>query len=110
MGYSATSEAFKALEEVTKFCVENTGELNTWKHNDRYFFYEVGRENADGAITGSIVEMTPKQTVRGKSSFRIEPNGDVTRFPYLPKYLRKHFAAEKRTRAAFAEGAMFYSE
>ncbi len=49
-------------------------------------FYERGRENADGAITGTVWK--PLNDAAGhvirRGGYRIEPDGKVTRFPGLP--------------------------
>lgn len=53
-------------------------------------FYEVGRENADGAITGTVWKPwaeDPSRVVK-RGGFRIEPDGTVSRFPGLKKEVR----------------------
>lgn len=48
-------------------------------------FWEVGRENASGAITGTVWKPwaeDPSRVVR-RGGFRIEPDGRVSRFPGL---------------------------
>jgi hypothetical protein len=68
-------------------------------------FWEVGRENADGAITGTVWKPwshDPSRVVK-KGGFRIEPDGTVTRFPGLSVEERREAAAwaKKRYREVF---------
>lgn len=62
-------------------------------------FWETGREQADGAITGTVWRACgPEQVTRG-GSFRIEACGRVARFPGLARCV---------LRAAELEGAKRY--
>ena len=58
-------------------------------------FFEIGKENYDGAITGTVWKFletfddTGKFNCKKSGSFRIEPTGFITRFPLLPKEIKK---------------------
>ncbi len=87
MGYSCTVLADDALREIQEMYASKS---NFWKGDDgREYFFDIGRENEDGAITGTVIQMNGKY---GKKigSVRIEPNGFVTRFPHLPKRIMAH--------------------
>jgi len=88
MGYSCTKAADDTLQGMMKF--SRAGESNTWR-DDRgtKFFYEIGREHADGAITGSIMKFINSHQCIPAGNFRINPNGSVARFPHINKAMRK---------------------
>lgn len=71
-------------------------------------FWEVGRENADGAITGTVWKpwaVDPLRVVR-RGGFRIEPDGRVSRFPGLSAAERAKASEAGRTgyRASYHVG------
>ena len=74
MGYSCAAKADYVLNTF-----RGDGESsNTWRGPDgREYFYEVGRENRDGAITGSVWCMDGYR----KGSFRIARDGRIERAP-----------------------------
>ena len=50
-------------------------------------FYERGREQPDGAMTGSVYVPVGTNGCRKRGSFRINADGKVTRFPGLTRVL-----------------------
>jgi len=75
---------------------ENSG--NSWEHKGNKYFWNIGNEQEQGAITGGIhvycqEDGTPDPTgeyARRKGSFRIEANGKITRAGYgMKKHLNK---------------------
>lgn len=84
MGYSCSAKADEALESLRDMLQAGNQNLpcNVWigtggeKH-----FYEIGREQADGAITGAVWKFLPDNSARKIGAFRIEPNGRIERFP-----------------------------
>ena len=63
-------------------------------------FWETGRENGDGAITGTVWKLEPDRLhVVRRGSFRIEATGKVARFPGLPVALARE--AEKAGEAQY---------
>ena len=59
-------------------------------------FFEIGKENYDGAITGTVwkfqkdtSEISENSYIKKAGSFRINPNGFIKRFPLLPKEIKK---------------------
>ena len=99
MGYSATAAAFDTLERIVREAGPEYGS-NGWQAvNGRNYFYERGDEHTDGAITGTVLcNYLPSEwraewgtynpnSCKAAGSFRIEPNGKVTRFAGIPKTL-----------------------
>ena len=57
---------------------------------------KIGKENYDGAITGTVwkfqkdtSEISENSYIKKAGSFRINPNGFIKRFPLLPKEIKK---------------------
>ena len=64
-------------------------------------FYETGRENVGGAITGTVWKSAGGNLVTKRGYFNIQPDGFVKAFPGLPAaMLRK---AEKMSNEKYAE-------
>ena len=87
MGYSCTQAADKRLDMIMGLRAGPMGKApestNMWYSDQgKQYFYEIGRENRDGAITGSIYKMV-QDGCKKSGTFRIESNGQVTRFPCL---------------------------
>jgi hypothetical protein len=78
-----------SLEQIRRDYGDNST-ANVLKIGDVIGFYEIGLEREDGAVTGSFFTTTPDlKTILKRQWFRIENDGTVTRFPYLPAgYLR----------------------
>ena len=87
MGYSCTQAADNKLKRIMSLRAgpmsQAPDSTNMW-YNDQgnQYFYEIGRENNGGEITGSIFKMVPGGCKKS-GSFRIESDGKVTRFPCL---------------------------
>ena len=83
MGYSCTKLAMDTLEHWNSVCYEQTAMDNRYMGRDGVsYFYEIGRENEDGAITGSVYKITGYRV----GSFKIKPNGEIELKPYsMPK-------------------------
>lgn len=90
MGYSCTVVANKVLDFILDDLSKNVGNgsSNRWFNNTRKLFFEQGKENADGAITGQVWCILNQSSYR-VGSVRIEPNGTITRFFGVPSSLRK---------------------
>ncbi len=73
MGYSCTAKADLVLDTFDGY----EGTSNTWTWKGHRYFFERGRENPDGAITGQVIRMDGKRC----GSFRINPEGVVIRAP-----------------------------
>jgi len=52
------------------------------------FFYEIGRENADGSITGTLFENIDESHARKYGSFKIHAAGVISRFPGIKQNQR----------------------
>ncbi len=87
MGWSCTALADDAMREIQAMFPSKS---NNWVGDDgKEYFFDIGKENYDGAITGTVIQMRGEY---GKKvgSMRIEPSGFVTRFSHLPKHIRAH--------------------
>lgn len=94
MGYSCSYAANEALKFILKsVCYPLSN--NTWKYDGNEYFFERGRENRDGSITGTVYSFLEDGShVRKVGSVRIEKNGAITRFPAIPSRLRLHARAK----------------
>jgi hypothetical protein len=94
MGYSCTAIAGMAAQQLEKMLNEAgpppDNSSNTWRAADgKLYFYERGRENRDGAVTGSVYRMEPGYPTDPPGTFRahkvgpvrVEPNGRIARWP-----------------------------
>jgi len=82
MGYSCTQDADYTLGVIRKaYGDPATGNVLILR-GERYF-YERGRENDDGAITGKLWRMLPDDGATVAGTFRIASDGTIDRFPRL---------------------------
>lgn len=88
MGYSCTALAQFTMDSIQEHFVPARRPYDGRPSNGLPGggFWEIGRENADGAITGTLFRHRPSDplgTVRRYGSFRISPEGNINRFPGL---------------------------
>jgi hypothetical protein len=87
MGYSCRRDADTTYREWSDYCYSATGISNVYLYKNQRYSIMHGREQRDGAITGTVHLLIDNPDIEGQSlayrkgSFRIEPNGIVTRFP-----------------------------
>lgn len=115
MGYSANVAACYAQDKIIELLQSENGSCggssNTWgfQEGDNWFF-ERGREQHDGAITGTIYGPSPKGKgfSRKVGSVRIEPNGNVTRWPTSTASMRKLASdyADAKYQATYCKAGM----
>jgi hypothetical protein len=87
MGYSCTAISKIVLDELMKL-VEHFGESsNAWKHDQNNYFYDIGREQSDGSITGTVYLMAGQYSFK-KGSFKINSQGIIERFPAMDKAIK----------------------
>lgn len=89
MGWSCSHKASLSLSAIEVLCKETHGYDND-PHNIFYskgnkYFYEIGREQRDGSISGTIYKYTENDLCRQSGSFKIESSGKVSRGPALFK-------------------------
>ena len=102
MGYSCSKNANDSLDKINNILQdEYTTKLPTTKDGEVIDFtvpngfFEIGKENYDGAITGTVWKFIGSYGSNGNfncnkvGSFRIEPSGFITRFPLLPRDIKK---------------------
>ena len=97
MGYSCTAKASYVLQAILSLLQERGTDKgktsNGWSNKGTSYFFEQGRENKDGAITGTVIEYSAHSS-RSVGGARIEPNGTISRFPTTTAKMRG--AAEEK--------------
>jgi hypothetical protein len=82
MGYSCSRDATYSLGVIRHmFRSEDSSNVLYIKGNN--YFFERGKEQADGAVTGSVFLMLAGDRCHKVGSFRIDEDGRVARFPGL---------------------------
>lgn len=108
MGYSCTKDAGDKLNAIAQAYAEFADHYSSGRHKFGHnvmlnnsalpiAFFERGRENADGAVTGKVMKMVDKfgkidhdgEYAVKVGNYRIEPDGTITRFPLLLPEIRK---------------------
>lgn len=82
MGYSCTQAADHMLG-VIRHTFGDKDCSNVLILSGERYFYERGRENADGAITGTLMLMLPGDRAHNVGSYKIAADGTIVRFPRL---------------------------
>ena len=98
MGYSCTQDALDTLATIAHRFATN-GNPNVWTIGTvekKQYFFERGKEQDDGAITGTLMVMLPGDYCRSVGSVRIAGDGTITRFPKLIARDRFEIEAEAR--------------
>ena len=96
MGYSCTQSAHNTLEKTLANIHKGMPDVgsNTWINNGQKFFYDRGREQADGSITGSVFVFIDTIIMdngdvtghcRRFGSIKILANGQVKAWAGMPK-------------------------
>lgn len=81
MGYSCTAQASNREQEWGEVCFAQTGTTNNYQTKTGRYFFVVGDEQRDGAITGSTWKVDKEGYAKPSGSFRIEADGTVSRWP-----------------------------
>lgn len=110
MGYSCTRAAANMLGTIGHILATD-GNRNILTIGQTQYFFERGREQNDGAITGTLVECLPNDYCRKVGTIRIEPDGSLARFPRLPRTLKTEIVDTFRdTHGATAQSELFHVE
>ena len=103
MGWSCTAAANDAMDYVMR-AREDQQSSNSWPDAaGHWLFYDIGRENDDGAITAQVYRTTrpaayrERVTVRSAGGLRIEPDGYITRWPGASHDMRTAIRAQNAT-------------
>jgi len=54
MGYSCNVQAAYVTDAWQQACIDQTGSQNVFRVKGQRYFWEIGREQRDGAITGTV--------------------------------------------------------
>ena len=96
MGWSCAAAASESLDRLSEL-IRSKGEKvsNAWKFNGRSYFFDVStdKEFDDGHIVGGVFEMLSESKAVRAGSFRIEPNGWVSRFYGMPPAWKEYLNA-----------------
>ena len=84
MGYSCTQDASHMLGVISKMYATD-GNPNILTIKGKQFFFERGREQNDGSITGNLFQMLPNDMARKAGSVKIDADGQIARFPGMLK-------------------------
>ncbi len=89
MGYSCSKAAMDTVKRIESLiCVGKSS--NQWDNAGKTYFYQIGRENRDGAITGSVWRLTERSPSTGQQlcskagSFKVAADGKIVRWTALP--------------------------
>lgn len=77
MGYSCAAAAMDTLDRISDACYKQTKSQNAYLSGKNKYFWEIGEENPDGAITGGIYKYLPNGYVVKSGGFRIDPDGEI---------------------------------
>lgn len=92
MGYSCSAKAGEVLDALIiqlKATEKKSEASNTFFVKDIEYFYEIGQENSDSSITGSIYKVDENKFCRKSGRFRIESNGKISCFTHSTKAQRE---------------------
>lgn len=91
----AADDTLKNIQ--AKFRIRNSG--NAFAYGTETYFWEIGRENTDGRITGTVHRDLKDQPnmCRRVGTFCIHPTGVVVRFPGIPR--KEWLACQNMTEA-----------
>jgi hypothetical protein len=81
VSYSCTARASDTEQAWAQACYKQTGQSNAYEVAGQRYFYDTGREQRDGAITGTVYRVFVNGTCAKSGSFRIESDGTVSRYP-----------------------------
>ena len=101
MGYSCSAKADDVKDAMIvqlKASGDEMSSSNGWESKGQKYILEIGRENADGAITGTVhrwdgsmnaLALVGESACQPVGSVRIEPSGLISRFPTSTKTHRE---------------------
>ena len=124
MGYSCTAKASFTEEGVSHFIAIEFPALKSSNAMPDGGFYERGREQDDGSITGTVWRLLNAkekrqwahlpdvdERVHKRGSYRIDPEGKIVRWPGLNPLLKAKAEAygAKKYKEAYPNDAIYFS-
>ena len=82
MGYSCTKDADEMLGLI-RHQFNNGKYSNGLAISGKTYFYEVGKEQVDGSITGTLFQNVDESRARKVGRFKINADGSIARFPRI---------------------------
>lgn len=92
MGYSCTQDADHMLGLI-RHVLTNGKYSNGIVIGQASYFYDIGKEQDDGSITGQLWMNLTEDTARPVGSFKISAEGEIVRFPRLSAARRREIQA-----------------
>jgi len=90
MSYSCTVKAHDTLRmtlnEINGQNINAYNMSNTWENRGQKYFFERGREQRDGSITGQVFKFTDQTHAVKIGSLKILPDGKVKTWPGMDKH------------------------
>ena len=85
--YKCSAKAQLVLDQVRHRCQADTQTNNKWTGKSGNYMYIMGRERSDGRATGVVHKFHENPDCSHKlcGSFKIMPDGNITRFTGLSK-------------------------
>lgn len=106
MGRSYSTKSLLTYENMlaclTKEYPYSETNHNTWRKQGTIYFAEMGRENRDGSITGTVYKASANEkTCRPAGSFKVDREGLIVRWPTSDKAMREQ--AEQNAKKHYQE-------
>ena len=84
------------LNNIKIFCVKQSGDEQVWTNKGTTYHWNRGRDTPSGLVNGVVRKLAGIDATGTKiwvvaGSFKIEPNGSISRFTGLPKKLQTTF-------------------
>lgn len=106
MGWSCNKNAGITMDAISQACIQQTGSQNTYEIKNNKYFWEIGREQHDGAICATIWKFLNNDRCKRAGSLRIEPDGEVSRGPAWMRNLKVyHLVIDNFDYGLFRHGA-----
>ena len=82
------------IEAVKQFCKTNSGNEQMWNGNKATYHWNLGKVAQDGVVNGVVRKLAGIDAAGGQlwsvaGSFKIQPNGDISRFTGMPGKFQK---------------------
>lgn len=92
MGYSCTMAAADVFDAWQEGCKATTNTSNVYEFAGGKYFFERGRENPDGSITGTIYKYVSETHAKKSGTFKIDADGKILRAHSILKTFAQKYA------------------
>jgi hypothetical protein len=89
-------QAEYTLNNIKVFCVKQSGDEQVWTNKGATYHWNRGRDTPSGLVNGVVRKLAGTDASGTKiwvvaGSFKINPNGSISRFTGLPRKLQTTF-------------------